>query len=148
MLFKRYLDRFVKLSLATALLGGSAQLVMGQAASDGSWKDPATGLIWTTSDSGSNVNAGQAHEYCSSLKVGGFSDWRLPTLDELSGLYEKSSTKQFRVKGPIEVGDSCALTSSTNSSGEIWSFCFSYGGQSLRAPSGHGSAGRALCVRK
>ncbi len=138
---------FVKVILLAALLCGCAQLGMAQSA-DEFWKDPATGLIWTAKDSGSNMNAAQARDYCSNLKMGGFSDWRLPTLDELSGLYDAKSSKQFKVKGPVQVEDSCTLTSSTNNSGEIWSFCFSYGGQSLRSPSGHGSAGRVLCVRK
>jgi len=148
MLFRRYLDHIVRLSFVAALLFGATQAVLGQAASDGSWKDPETGLTWTTSDSGSNMNSMQAREYCTNLRLGGLSDWRLPTLDELTGLYDKSSKKQYKIKGPVEVGDSCALSGSTNNSGEFWSFCFSYGGQSLRSPSGHGSAARVLCVRK
>lgn len=144
MLFNRFLNSFAKLSFAAALLCGAAQIAKAQDL----WKDSATGLIWTVKDSGADMNAGQAREYCTNLKLGGFSDWRLPTLDELSALYDKSSSKHFKIKDPLELGDSCAMTSSTNNSGEVWSFCFSYGGQSLRAPSGHGSAGRVLCVRQ
>jgi hypothetical protein len=144
MLFKRHFNYFVAFSFAAALLCGGAQIAKAQDL----WKDPGTGLIWTVKDSGSDMNSGQAREYCAALKLGGFSDWRLPTLDELSPLYEKGSSKQFKIKEPLQLGDSCAMTSSSNSSGEVWSFCFSYGGQSLRAPSGHGSAGRVLCVRQ
>jgi hypothetical protein len=145
MFFKRYL---VKMLVAAALLCGGTELMMGQAATEELWKDAATSLTWTVKDSGTNMNSTQARDYCSALRLGGFSDWRLPTLDELSGLYDARSSKQFKAKGPIELGDSCTLTGSTNNSGEVWSFCFSYGGQSLRAPSGHGSAARVLCVRK
>jgi hypothetical protein len=105
-------------------------------------------LTWTIKDNGRDVNAGQAQDYCSALRIGGFSDWRLPSIEELEGLFDKTAKKQFKTKGPIEMGDSCALSGSTNPSGEVWSFCFSYGGRTLVRAQGHGSAGRTLCVRK
>jgi hypothetical protein len=80
--------------------------------------------------------------------VGGLSDWRLPTIEELEALYDKRAKKLYKTKGAIEMGDSCALSGTTNSSGEVWSFCFSYGGRTLVRAQGHGSAGRALCVRR
>jgi hypothetical protein len=104
-------------------------------------------LTWTVKDNGTSVNWAQAREYCTGLNAGGFSNWRLPTIGELSDLYDKSAKKPFKTKGPIELGDSCALSGSTNPAGEVWTFCFSYGGKSLVRSSGHGSAGRALCVR-
>jgi formylglycine-generating enzyme required for sulfatase activity len=56
----------------------------------GVWTDPATGLMWTKQDSGSGVSWDQAKAYCSNLRLGGFSDWRLPTIDELQGIYDPS----------------------------------------------------------
>jgi hypothetical protein len=99
-------------------------------------------------DSGHDVNSLQARDYCSNLRVGGFSDWRLPNIEELEALFDKSAKKLYKTKGPIEMGNSCALSGSTNATGEVWSFCFSYGGKTLARAQGHGSAGRALCVRK
>jgi hypothetical protein len=119
-----------------------------QAASDGSWKDNATGLIWAIKDNGSDVNWNLARDYCGNLRVGGFSDWSLPTIDELEALYDEKLSKQFKARGPIELGGSCSLSETKNNSGEVWSYCFSYGGRSLGPISGHGSAGRALCVRR
>lgn len=58
------------------------------------WPDPATGLMWTGSIHGQgmslrNLTGGitydQAAQYCSSLRLGGYSDWRLPTLEEVQG---------------------------------------------------------------
>jgi hypothetical protein len=118
-----------------------------QDASKDLWTDSATGLIWTVNDNGSNINPGQAGEYCTGLRLGGQSDWRLPTADELEALYDKSVSKQFKVKGPIQLSGPCALSSSRNNSGDVWSFCYTYGGRSLGPATGHGSAGRALCVR-
>jgi hypothetical protein len=52
------------------------------------WTDPDTGLMWAGEDNGSNVNWNQASEYCSKLKLAGFSNWRLPTIEELQGIYD------------------------------------------------------------
>ncbi len=54
------------------------------------WTDPATGLTWTKADNGSDVNWNQANDYCSNLRLGGYSGWRLPTIDELEGIYDPS----------------------------------------------------------
>ena len=132
----------------TILLCGSARLLSSQDASEGMWKDGATGLTWAVKDNGSSVNMNQAGEYCSNLRLGGFSDWRLPSIDELEAMYDKQSTKLYKIKGPIELSDACVLSATMNNSGEVWSFYFSYGGKSLGRASGHGSGSRALCVRQ
>jgi len=129
----------------TVFMCGGAQL---QDVPGGMWKDSATGLTWTVKDNGSNVNWNQAGEYCSNLRLGGFSDWRLPGIDELEAVYDQKSTRLYKIKSPIELSDSCILSGTTNNSGEVWGFYFSYGGKSLARASGHGSAGRALCVRQ
>ncbi len=54
------------------------------------WTDPATGLMWTRKDNGSDVDWPQATAYCSDLKLAGHRDWRLPTLEELQGIYDPS----------------------------------------------------------
>ena len=54
------------------------------------WTDPATGLMWTKKDNGSGVNWNQATDYCSNLQLAGYSDWRLPTIEELQGIYDPS----------------------------------------------------------
>ena len=52
------------------------------------WTDPDTNLIWTKVDNGSDVTWQQANAYCANLHLAGNSDWRLPTIDELQGLYD------------------------------------------------------------
>jgi len=52
------------------------------------WPDPSTGLMWTGQSSFQLRGAmawDDAGNYCSSLMLGGFSVWRLPTLDEMRG---------------------------------------------------------------
>jgi hypothetical protein len=52
------------------------------------WTDPATGLMWTRTDSGVNLTWQQAVDYCANLTLGGYSGWRLPEIEELAGLYD------------------------------------------------------------
>jgi len=151
MLSKRCFEHGPKaLLLATLMCGSTFSMPLPalQAASSGLWKDSETGLIWTVKDNGADVSWNQARDYCGGLRLGEYSDWRLPTIDELEALYDAKLSKPYKAKGPIELGAACSLSETKNSSGEVWSFCFSYGGRTLGPPSGHGSQGRALCVRR
>lgn len=55
------------------------------------WTDPATGLMWTSSDNNEDLTFDQAVDYCKSLKLGGYSNWRLPEIRELTGISEPSA---------------------------------------------------------
>jgi len=48
----------------------------------GYWVDPLTGLMWAAKDNGGNVSWRAARKYCKDLRLGGFSDWRMPTIEE------------------------------------------------------------------
>jgi len=111
------------------------------------WKDSETGLIWTVEDNGSNFNWNQANAYCENLTLGGHTDWRLPTIDELKLLYDKSLSKQYKVKGPINLKDPGIWSGTTNNSGDAWSFNFGHGGSAL-SPAGGPCAtlAHALCT--
>lgn len=52
--------------------------------------DPSTGLTWARSDNGSDVDWEQAGRFCRDSRVAGVSEWRLPTLSELSNLHPES----------------------------------------------------------
>lgn len=58
------------------------------------WTDFSTALMWARKDNGSDVNWPQATAYCSKLTLGGYTDWRLPTADELQGIYDPSVSVQ------------------------------------------------------
>ena len=154
MLWKRRLDSMIKFLLTLTVLCVGTCAVMGQdskpaagADSKSSWKDSATGLTWAVKDNGSSVSPNQAAGYCSSLRSDGNSDWRLPTIDELEALFDSKLSRQNKIKGPIELSDPCVLSGSTNSSGEVWSFCFNSGSRNIGAGSGCSTSGHALCVR-
>ena len=153
MLRKRSLEGLAKLLLTTIILCGGTCAVMGQGSKPAAgvdsktlWKDSATGLTWAGKDNGSSVSPNEASDYCRSLRSGGDSDWRLPTIDELEALFDSKLSKQYKVKGPIELTDPCVLSGTTNSSG-TWTFCFNSGSRNLGGGSGCGTTGRVLCVR-
>ena len=145
--WKRVLNRLTGTLFVAAFLCGWTAAGQAPAANE-VWKDSATGLTWAVKDNGSNINQTQASEYCDNLDLGGFQDWRLPTIDELEGLYDSSVSKPYKAKGPIELSEPSIWSSTTNNSGEVWSFYFTYGGKSVSRGSGHGNPGRALCVRR
>jgi len=57
----------------------------------GYWIDPSTGLMWAGKDNGKNVSWHQAMKYCRDLRLAGHSDWRLASLEELRGIYDKDA---------------------------------------------------------
>lgn len=110
---------------------------------DGVILDTKTDLMWAP-DPGGDKTWYQAKEYAENLRLGGYSDWRLPTRAELKGLYETS--KEHKPYGhedwnyTVEIdpifkfsGDwawSLELYESEGSSG-AWLFSFSGGGGEL-----------------
>lgn len=59
---------------------------------DGTVLDKKSGLMWAANDNGKGVNREEAKNYCDSYRGGGYTDWRMPTQDELVGLYEANKT--------------------------------------------------------
>jgi hypothetical protein len=57
---------------------------------DGTVTDLNTGLMWQQGDSQNSVKRSkdQAVKYCASLDLANHSDWRLPTIDELTSLVD------------------------------------------------------------
>lgn len=128
------------------------------------WTDPATGLMWTRTDNGDPINWYQAVDYCKTLTLGGYSDWRLPEIDELAAIqsFHDPILPWKRKKGTV-----IFIRGGILLSGWIWSntparrpdeaqyFIFDYG--DLNQPLIHGgryehthshASMSALCVRR
>ncbi len=58
---------------------------------DGTVSDLNTGLMWEKTPSAGPVTWGQAQTYCQELTLGGYDDWRLPTLKELFSISDFST---------------------------------------------------------
>lgn len=57
---------------------------------DGTVTDNVTGMLWQKQDDNKTREWEGANSYCEELKLGGFSDWRLPTRRELVGIVDFS----------------------------------------------------------
>jgi hypothetical protein len=64
------------------------------ASENGTVLDTRTKLMWATKDNGEAINWASANAYCGDYRAGGFTNWRLPTLTELEGLYDEDVTQQ------------------------------------------------------
>jgi hypothetical protein len=55
------------------------------------WRDSSTGLMWQVPIDSKKYNWSDAKRYCRDLTLGGYSDWRLPSRDELKSIMRKKS---------------------------------------------------------
>jgi hypothetical protein len=110
------------------------------------WQDPATGSVWTRADNGSGVSWSQAAYYCRTLTLGGFRDWKLPTIDELQQLVGPSANASgFRTAAPLKLtGWQWSATPGADK-GEAWALDFGDGGRAS-VVMGDSGLNRALCV--
>jgi len=60
---------------------------------NGTVLDTKTNLMWAAKDNGKRINWKDAKAYCESYRVGGYTDWRMPTQDELAGLYDRRKSR-------------------------------------------------------
>jgi hypothetical protein len=127
----------------------------------GTWSDPATGLMWTGRDNGYALRWQPAVEYCRSLQLGGYSDWRLPSIDELKMIYNPGATVACgqeghmvcQIKGNIHLTSGVVWSSSGGERPQLMrGFVFRDAGEPRRhvvqlEMSGN-NYDRALCVRR
>ena len=114
------------------------------------WADPVTGLMWARDSNSSDATWNQASNYCSNLRIAGYSNWRLATIDELAGIYAQDQTQDVdgcHVKGGIRFHSYCGSWSNSagSASGEAWYFIFN--GERYSFPLDLSAEKRALCVR-
>jgi TIR domain/Protein of unknown function (DUF1566) len=107
--------------------------------------DPETGLMWTTEDNGKDISWPQANEYAKELRLGGYSDWRLPTIDELAKLYDPEGGNKYDIRKPFRLTRGWVWSSNVEGSDSAWHFSFKVG-QRHHSPMASPNA-RALCVR-
>ena len=83
---------------------------------DNTVTDEATGLTWMKTDSGKGLDWPQALAYAENQKLGGHSDWRLPTVKELQSLVDYSRSPDTTDSAAID--PVFLATSITNEGGE------------------------------
>ncbi len=117
--------------------------------SDGTVLDTKKGLFWAARDNGSNVTWMEAKSYCENYRGGGYSNWRMPTSQELASLYDPSQQNRpgARVTDLIEISTSHGWTWAAEDEGSrAAAFNFSEGRFGEGIPKSYGQY-RALPVR-
>jgi uncharacterized caspase-like protein len=134
------------------------QLAMGNrpsqfiAYNNGTVLDTKTNLMWAARDNGSLVNWYDAKRYCENYRGGGYTDWRMPTQDELAGLYDAGKSYNT-AGGPAHLTELIVLTrsnwawASETRGSDVASFNFKDGSMFWARPDGAFSALPALPVR-
>jgi uncharacterized protein DUF1566 len=129
----------------------------------GYWVDSSTGLMWAAKDNGRDITWKNATRYCRDLRLAGYSDWRLPTVDELEGIYDGSGFNAphpkdvilalaGRAKGGLLLTGNFVWSSNRvlddrgHRTGYAWLFDFPHGNRWHEQLGYYGSK-RALCVR-
>jgi hypothetical protein len=100
---KKLLGTMLAIMVVTFLIGTIITVnyaTAGETARDGRFiaydngtvLDTKTHLMWAAKDNGDYINWADAKSYCEKYRGGGFEDWRMPTQDELAGLYDETKT--------------------------------------------------------
>jgi Protein of unknown function (DUF1566) len=118
---------------------------------NGTVLDTRTKLMWAEKDNGSDINWPDAKSYCENYRGGGYTDWRMPTQDELAGLYDAAKTYKSDCGYDVHLTEwirlTCGATWASDTRGsDAAYFYFSSGVQALYYQS-YSFGYRALPVR-
>jgi tetratricopeptide (TPR) repeat protein len=118
---------------------------------NGTVLDTKTNLMWAAKDNGSNINWAGAKSYCWNYRGGGYTDWHMPTQDELAGLHDAAKTYKtacgFNAHLTELIQLSCSfLWASETRGSDVAGFDFGVGRWDWYRPS-DGKNSRALPVR-
>jgi len=115
---------------------------------DGTVMETRTGLMWAAKDNGKDISWVDAKRYCENYRGGGYADWRMPTWDELSGLYDPTQTNRhgFHMSDEIEITRCCPWASEARDHKALY-FDFRTGADKYWRPQSGSASYRALPVR-
>ena len=147
------LQHVVLLELIAIVAPGKGEATSGKSTSppipkelpSGAYFDPETGLMWATADNGSEIGWNEAKEYARHLSLGGHTDWRLPTIEELQDLYDAVREGAYRIRNPFSLTGPLIWSSTKQAPGSGRFLSFENG---VRLHNIHGTGrNRCLCVR-
>ena len=114
---------------------------------DGTITDTKTGLMWAANDNGDLINWTDARSYCQNYNGGGHTDWRMPTLAELTSLYDPGVKNKGGYHIPVLIDTTAESCWASDTRGGIAArFNFTYGREYWLRKS-HRGVGRVLPVR-
>jgi Uncharacterized protein containing caspase domain len=79
------------------------------------YTDLSSGLMWAAKDNGAGITWQEAKKYCEAYRGGGYTDWRMPTQEELAGLYDSAVVGKngYKLTNLIELTSCCLWASET-----------------------------------
>lgn len=86
----------------------------GRCVSTSVWYDSSMGLHWQVIPTGRALLWSAAVSHCEALNLGGFSDWRLPSIGELRSLVRGCASTH--INGACTISDECSASSCDDSS--------------------------------
>ena len=95
--------------------------------SNGTVLDTQTNLMWARKDNGKGLMQHDVNDYIKNFAVGGFEDWRLPTMEELETIYDDKFENEYgcHINELISITDSVVWGS--EGWGKIWALDFKEG---------------------
>jgi hypothetical protein len=122
-----------------------------QQAATGIVREISTGLEWLAHDNGSEANWHAAERFCRGVWRAGRSEWRLPTIDELAGLYDPEANVGCgdaicHLGAPIQLTSAYLWSASPQNSDRRFYFDFRFGTR-LAPRLRPDLTRRVLCVR-
>jgi hypothetical protein len=117
---------------------------------NGTVLDTKTKLMWAAKDNGSRINWANAKSYCETYRGGGYSDWRMPTQDELAGLYDAGKLYKSDCGYDVHLTELIRLTCTATWASETRgsdAALFSFTGTRSWGPQSYDLDTRALPVR-
>lgn len=93
-------DRRYPSQVYASFIGNNGRFI---ALGNGTVMDKKPGLMWAARDNGEDIDWQGAKRYCENFRGGGYTDWRMPTTDELAGIYDETSDKRYKSPEFIEL---------------------------------------------
>jgi TIR domain/Protein of unknown function (DUF1566) len=116
---------------------------------EGVYLDPETKLMWTIKDNGHDIDWHEANKYARQLRLGGYSDWRLPTIEELKQLHDPNRGElEYEIRKPFQLTSLFVWSSTREGSDSAWGFGFIIDGRRGSSLMVNSDGPRALCVRR
>lgn len=112
----------------------------------GGYLQEDTGLLWPTADNGADVDWYAAEEFCRELEIADWSEWRMPSIEELESLHERRSEGIFKLPAAIRLTGCCPWSRTPSGEGSAWNFSFRYR-KRFSGSLNYSYQLRALCVR-
>ncbi len=114
--------------------------------SNGIVTDTDTNLQWQDDVMGLFMSWGAAINHCESLPLGGYNNWRLPNINELKSIVDRSKANPAIVDGFVNTASNYYWSTTTyeHYHHTVWLVRFNYGGTDSK---GKDSNGYVRCVR-